>query len=103
MSVYPQYVHEEPRMVEAYRWEPDNEEATKAILWWLIRRRAKFQCEATDEVINPRSYVAFWSVSQACYAWYAYPGDWIVREGPRSFTVVEDEGFEIAYRRNDHV
>lgn len=94
-----QYIYEHPQTVEACQWLPDDQAAAEKMLWWLVRRGAKFQHELSDEVIQPDHYLSFYSQSQKCYAFYASAGDWVVRKSPRNFEVVENEDFESLYRR----
>lgn len=88
------FIYTPPREVEAMQWQPDDEESTKATLWWLTRRGATFQ-------VGPSDDGSLWVLLRSKRGNFdegANETDWIVRESSDAFSVWSDPTFRANYR-----
>jgi hypothetical protein len=95
---FPTYTYNPPKTVEAYQWLPDDEEHTKAVLWWLTRYpKTRFQVgQSYPEDFDSVRIISFYR-NGGGFDYVACPGDWIVRDGPGAYHVWEADDFAANY------
>lgn len=94
---YPEYVKKSPATVEAYQWRPEDKEHTQEVIAWLMHyHRTRFIIEPSDDSFEAKQLIGF-SHNGAGWDEYGWPGDWIVRRGPKSYEIVDDADFHARY------
>lgn len=93
-NTYPRYARRTPAPVEAYQWLPEDAQHTQEVLAWLMHYpKTRFIVEpSSDAVFGTKQTVGF-QHNGAGWDEYAWPGDWIVRNGPNSYSVYDDADF----------
>lgn len=101
-SPHPQYAKKEPATVEAYQWLPEDAEHTQKVLAWLMHyHRTRFIIEPSDREnwVEAKQLIGF-AHNGAGWDEYGWPGDWIVRNGPDSYSVFDNSDFQARYGKD---
>lgn len=93
----PLYIRRTATAVEAMQWLPEDVEHTAEVITWLMHyRRTRFVVEPTSEGPDAKQTIGFRHNGQG-WDTFAWPGDWVVRNGPNSYSVYDDDDFKALY------